>query len=87
MRDFGDVKMNAFDIGFVPSGWKRGEAIYFINPTSELVGQIRQKALPPLGETDAHSAACVVFTAADASRVNTWLDWWRSPASQTSEAR
>jgi hypothetical protein len=79
--------MNAFDIGFVPRGWTRGEAIYFINPTSELAGQIWQSRLPAFGEIDAHSTGCVVFTAVDGPRVNAWLDWWRSAASQTGKAR
>ena len=79
MIDFYSVPLR-FPIGFVPTGWEKGEKLYIVNPTTghnALVGQVWQLGLKNLSrEFRVDSFTCLTFTAADIDAVNAWLEWW-----------
>lgn len=70
----------AFEIGFVPCGWKRGSKLRVINPTCgprALIGQIWEDEPPVvLVDFDPMSVAMLTFTEYDIQKVNAWIEWW-----------
>jgi len=74
--------MNAFETGYVPQGWKRGDTLVITlsaPPTflrKGLRGRIMQHiAAVPL-KNAASSVAAVDFEHQDWPRVKLWLEWW-----------
>ena len=74
--------MKAFEIGFVPQGWKRGNNLRFVRPgigASATVGQVWQDipVFPSSAAVAGDDIACVTFFADDLPRVNAWWTWWQ----------
>ena len=76
--------MKAFEIGFVPQGWKRGNNLRFVRPGSgakATVGQVWQDI--PVFPSSVSAAivaddiACVTFVGDDLPRVHAWWEWWQ----------
>lgn len=70
----------AFEIGFVPRGWKRGDKLRIVPSANGRPGQVWQHidSLPIfIEEVDPLAIACVTYRADEIPQVNTWLAWWR----------
>ncbi len=71
--------MSAFDIGFVPSGWERGDPLRIRKSSRHARGYVAQDitVLPvTIGEVPADAVYAVHFNDRDVSRVEAWLKWW-----------
>ena len=76
------MSLCAFDIGWVPKGWTRGEELD-VSPAARMpngdhrVGYVAQAELPPYPGLRAASGAVIVrFTAESTKDVQAWLAWW-----------
>ena len=72
--------MSAFEIGFVPQGWIRGQLLNVVMPRhGSPEGQVWR--LPPAAWFTTgpvpNDIACVTFRAGDIPRLEAWLAWWR----------
>ena len=72
--------MRAFDIGYVPKGWKRGEMLSVRPASAARLGVILQSGLPPYPGTgvEPDDIAALMFSPSEAPRVDTWLSWWKA---------
>lgn len=74
---FGVTATKAFDIGFVPQGWKRGNNLRFMSPGPNALGQVWQDVPVFPSEIHGDDVACVTFTTDDLQRVKAWWRWWQ----------
>ena len=70
-----------FEIGFVPTGWTRGAPLRIIQPIPNGWGCVRLDFnFVMLGSIATDDVAEVRFfdNVDDCTKVNRWLNWWRS---------
>lgn len=73
--------MRAFDIGYVPTGWERGQALWLWRATAKSHGRISPRSMYggklPLAMRDiTNDIAALDFRFEDGERVEAWLRWW-----------
>ena len=72
--------MKTFDIGFIPSGWRKGEKLDIFKATPTIRGTIQQAELTCLsdpGETPMDAIGYLHFGhGMEAAKAKEWLEWW-----------
>lgn len=72
--------MKAFDVGWVPKGWTRGQELKLFQARPNWRGSLSQAfdvdSMPPIGAIQGDDVAHVSFAREDGKAVDRWLDWW-----------
>lgn len=70
--------LKAFDIGWIPEGWKKGEELDVHNLRGPYVVAIIMQAPKPYDPSiDVMELFMLNVGAGEMDRANAWLEWWR----------
>lgn len=71
--------MKSFDIGWIPSGWTKGEPLRVCNLAGpDVVALIDQDLKLDYGNPMAINLTIATVPKGHEDRANLWLNWWRS---------
>ncbi len=72
--------MAAFDIGYIPEGWKRGDELRLIKPPAHLKHGRYALQHFEMGSPDdpPPEIGALTFLEEDKPRVQAWLEWWQA---------
>lgn len=71
-----------FEIGEIPKGWKRGDALRVIQVSKDRPqdrGALMHVGSPFVPWESVPEIGAVTFTFEMAEKVDAWLKWWREP--------
>lgn len=70
----------SFEIGFVPTGWTRGQALRVLYPQDALTGfvSLDRTKLPRTEKLPPDATGMIRFTPQEAATVKSWLEWWNT---------
>lgn len=70
----------AFDVGFIPAGWEKGEELRVRKASQNTRGTVSQKNLPSLFDPkrviSCDDIAYCHFGYGEGDKVSEWLKWW-----------